>query len=538
MDTTSDRRQGGGRPGPDAALLDAEVEAFPTGSDESGGPSAGAEAPGRSLGANVATLATSQLITWTLTLLWTFIVPRLLGPQAIGLLVIATSLASLVTVVLSFMTRDFLVREIVSDRAGVNRLVSTALLTRAAAIPLGFVAATVYGHIAGLDREAMAVMYLTAAATGCVILMDVALATFQASERMQYIAYTDVGSKSLNTLGGVLLALTGFGIVAVSSFSVLVAALALGVALWWAHRLVGLGARPAPAIQVLRKAGPYWLISVLFVAYVWTDGFLLGILVPTEVVGWYGAATRLFTTMGFVAVIVATASLPRMIAAHAESPDRMFAAARQPFEWVFIAGLPLGVGMACTANDLVPFLYGHDYANSVIPLVILSLGLPLTYVNTVAAQVFIASGRPNMIAWLLATASAFNIALNLMLIPLTQEQWGNGAIGAAASLFLTEVVQVCMCMAIIGRKLMSRPALVRLGSAALAAAGMAAAVTLTDAAPLAIQVLLGAVTFVGLCLLLRVPKTSESEMAREGLRRLRGRSRIMPRSDLVEEGPA
>lgn len=526
MDTKTGDRQGAGGSGPGAELLDLPADGVPTAAAESAGSSPGHAGHGRSLGANIATLATSQLITWALTLLWTFTVPRLLGPQAIGLLVIATSLSSLVTVVLSVTTRDFLVREIVSDRAGASRLVSTALLTRAAAIPVAFLAATVYGHVAGLGTEATAVMYLTAAATGCLILMDVALAAFQACERMQYIAYTDVGSKSLNTLGSTLLVVTGFGIVAVSSFGVLVAALALGFALWWAQRLVGLGARPAPVAEVLRKASPYWLTSVLFMTYVWSDGFLLGILVPTEVVGWYGAATRLFTTMGFVAVIVTTASLPGMIAAHAESPNRMFAVARQPLEWVVIAGLPLGVGMACTANDLVPFLYGPDYANSVLPLVILTLGLPLTYINIVANQVFIASGRPKMTAWLLATAAAFNIAFNLALIPLSQERLGNGAIGAAAALLLTEVLQVGMSMAIIGRRLLSRTTLLRLGAATLAAAGMAAVVTLADSTPLAIQVLLGAVAYVGLCILLRVPTSSELDLARRGLHSLQIRARL------------
>ncbi len=514
---------GGSGPG---EQLDIPADSGPVSNAESGESAAGRADHGRSLGANIATLATSQLITWTLTLLWTFTVPRLLGPQAIGLVVIATSLSSLVTVVLSFTTRDFLVREIVSDRTKASRLVSTALLTRAAAIPVGFLAAAAYGHVAGLDGEAMAVMYLTAAATGCVILLDVALAVFQASERMQYIAYTDVGAKSLNTLGGALLALAGFGIVAVSTFGVLVAVLALGFALWCAHRLVELGARPAPVTKVLRTASPYWLTSVLFMTYVWSDGFLLGILVPTEVVGWYGAATRLFTTMGFVAVIVTTASLPRMIAAHAQNPDRMFATARQPLEWVVIAGLPLGVGMACIANDLIPFLYGPDYANSVLPLVLLTLGLPLTYINIVANQVFIASGRPKTTAWLLAAASVCNIAFNVVLIPLTQERLGNGAIGAAAALLLTELLQVAMSMSMIGRRLLSRTTVLRLGSATLAVAGMAAVVTLADSTPLAIQALLGAVAYVGLCLVLRVPTASELDLARQGLHHLKVRAGV------------
>lgn len=510
MGTSTDRPTGEAAAG---QVLDVREDS--ESADLEGGDPEGLErAPKRSLAGNIAALATSQLITWVLTLLWTLAVPRLLGPEAMGMLVIATSLAALVTVVLSFATRDFLVREMVSDHAVSSRLMTTALLTRGAAIPIAFLAAAAYGQFANLDSEAMSVMYLTAAATGCVILMDVALAAFQARERMQFIAYLDVGSKSLNSLGGVLLAVAGFGIVAISSFGLLVALLALLVSLRWIHRIVRLGARPLPARQVLRKAGPYWLVSVLFVAYVWADGLLLGLLVPTEVVGWYGVATRLFFTMGFLPVIVMTASLPRLIAAHADSPERMYVEARKPLEWVVLAGLPIGLGMACTADELVPVLFGADYANAVLPLVILALGLPLTYVNTVAAQVFIAAGRPRALIWLLALASVVNIVLNLVLIPMTQSRWGNGAIGAAGSMLLTEILQLILCLAVMGKGLLVRSTLRRIGAAALATTAMATVVMVADGTPLALQILLGAATFVSACLVLRIPTEQEIDVAR------------------------
>lgn len=500
-------------------------------------PSAGFRSPARSLGANMATLATSQVITWTVTLMWTLVVPRLLGPEAIGMLVIATSVTSVTAVVVGVTTRDFLVREMVAHASGARALLRTALVTRAAVVPVLFLAVHGYGRMAGFEGGSMTVLYLMAGATACVVLMEPALASFQAAQRMQHIAFTDVANKSLTALGGVVLALAGYGVVAIAGLTFLVAAAALCYALWWAHRLVGLGARRAPASAVLGRARPYWVVSVLFTAYVWADGIFLGLLAPTEVVGWYGAATRLFTTVGFFAVIVTTASLPKMIAAHAAGPDRMFAVARQPFEWVVLAGLPLGVGMACTADELVSFLYGPGYEPSVLPLVILSLGLPLTYINIVANQIFVASARPRLGAWLLAIAAVFNISLNLVLIPLAQERWGNGAIGAAASLLLTEILQVCLSMVVIGRGLLGAATLVRVALGAVATAGMAAVVMMADAAPLPVQVVLGVATFAGLIVLLRVPTTSEWEVARRGMQRLRSCSRISPREDLADDEP-
>lgn len=480
----------------------------------------------RSLMANVASLAASQVITWTFALLWTFIVPRLIGPEEMGLLVIATSVTSVAAVVLGVTTRDFLVRQMVSDLPHASMLLVAALLTRVAVVPLVFLVGVAYVWFADLGGAGMAVICILAGATAFTMLTEPGLAVFQATERMQYMAYTDVVNKTLQTLGGVLLAYAGFGVVAIAGLNFVVAGLALLLALRWVHRLIGLRAHPAPVAPLVRAAGPYWLVAVFFVAYLWADGLLLGILVPTEVVGWYGAATRLFTTLMFIAAVIAAASLPRLITAHASAPERMFAVAREPFEWVIIIGLPLGVGLACVADDLVPILYGPDYVGATPALAILALGIPLMYMNIMVNQLFIAGGRPKVMATVLAAAAAVNISLNLVLIPLTQERLGNGAVGAAASLLLTEVVQVVIGMALIGRRLLIRSTLQRIVTAWIASAGMAAAVILASPTPLLMQVLVGIAVFAALAVLLHLPTPAELAAARRGVFRVQARIRL------------
>ncbi len=481
--------------------------------------------PGRSLGRNLVSLATSQLITWVLALLWTFVVPRLLGPNDMGQLVIATSVTSLVAVLFGVLTREFLVRELVRRPESARSVISTALLTRVAVIPVLFVVAALYGQLADLSGQGMTVMYLTALAMSFTVLIDPAIATFQATERMQYIAYTDVANKSLTTLGGVLLALGGFGVVMIAGLSSVVALLALVLALVWAHRLIRLGARPAPALPILRRGAPYWFVAVFYVGYLWADGFLLGVLAPPEVVGWYGAASRLFTTMMFIATIIATASLPRMIAAHAKGDDAMIAAGRPSFEWVVMLGLPIGIGLASVSGSLVPLLYGDEYLQAVVPLALLGLGIPLMYMNIIVGQMFIASGRPQMIGWMLAAATVVNIGLNLTLIPASQSAWGNGAIGAAAALLMTEVVQAGIGVALLGRRLLTGATIRRLAATLMASGGMAAAVWLVHSQPLIVQVLLGAVVFVVLFLVLRVPTADEVVQARRIGRRILAKAR-------------
>src|SRR3954447_8961828 len=89
---------------------------------------------------NTAVLAGGQLVTWTMTLGWTLVVPRLLGPAGMGLIVSAWSVTGILGIVLGLGTKNFLVRALVVDRPGAPRLVGTALVLRVLLSPV-FVAA-------------------------------------------------------------------------------------------------------------------------------------------------------------------------------------------------------------------------------------------------------------------------------------------------------------------------------------------------------------------------------------------------------------
>jgi hypothetical protein len=65
-----------------------------------------------------------------------------------------------------------------------------------------------------------------------------------------------------------------------------------------------------------------------------------------------------------------------------------------------------------------------------------------------------------------------NPAINLVLIPLTQSRLHNGAIGAAVSLLLTELVIVTAGFCLVGRGVLGLRALRRFAAAAVASVGM------------------------------------------------------------------
>jgi O-antigen/teichoic acid export membrane protein len=483
----------------------------------------------RGLAGNIAALAASQAITWSLTLLWTLVVPRLIGPAGMGLLVTATSATAILGLALGLPTRDFLTREMAAQPQQTAALVGSAMAFRALMAPVFFAGVAVYAAFAHLGTAGTTVLYLTTAATVFALLAEPVLAAFQASERMQYLAYYDVLNKAFVSFGGVALAVLGVQVVGLTAFGLVVAGGSLLVAAVWARRMVHIDLRPGlrRIAAVVRASVPYWAFGVFFMVYLWVDSVMLGLLVPPEVVGYYGVATKLFTTLMFVPFIVATASLPRLVTAFEESWQRLGAAARAPLEIVVVLSLPACVGAAMTAGDAIPALYGRSFAGAVPVMVILALCVPPMYLNVMLNQVLIAARRPMVWTYLMIVATVVNPVVNLVLIRAADARWHNGAIGAAGSLLVTELLIVCAGTAIVGRRVLTAPMLWRLARAAVAALAMAGAMHAVSAAGFLPEAVVGLATFAGCAMLLRVVSAEERQLARtiaaQVLGRLRGR---------------
>src|SRR4051794_3860350 len=129
---------------------------------------------------NTAVLAGGQLATWTATLGWTLVVPRVLGPAGMGLIVSAWSVTGILAILLGLGTRNYLVRAIVLDRFAIARLVATATVLRIALSPLFVAAIVLYAHAAGYGSQGRLALYLAGGATVLALLTEPIQAVFQA----------------------------------------------------------------------------------------------------------------------------------------------------------------------------------------------------------------------------------------------------------------------------------------------------------------------------------------------------------------------
>jgi O-antigen/teichoic acid export membrane protein len=460
-----------------------------------------------------------------MTLAWTLVVPRVLGPAGMGLLVAALAATGVLGVVLGLGTRNYLVREMVVDWTDARSLIGTAIAMRLLLTPLFAGAVVVYVHLTHASHDGSLALYLVGAASIFTLLAEPMQAGFQALERMQYLAYSDVINKSAQGLLGIVLVLVGFRVVGIAAGSMAVAALVVTLNALWLRRHVEIAVKTTvhQLASMVKHSIAYGAFGVFFMVYLWIDSVMLSLMTRPEVVGWYGVPTKLFQSLMFLPVVVSTAWLPRLVSAFQHGPERLRATARTPLELVLVLSLPICATTAILARPAIQLLYGSPYANASPVMVVLGLCIPPMYLNIMLNQVLIAAKRQRSWTWVMAGATVINPLFNLALIPLTESRYHNGAIGASVSLLLTELVIVSVGFVMVGRDVVDR-ALVRRVLLAIAASsamwGVAFALRSLGTVPSA---LLGGAAFVLLAIGLGIVKPEELALLGRGLTVARGR---------------
>lgn len=428
----------------------------------------------RRLSLNLTALGSGQMVTWTMTLLWTLVVPRLIGPDGLGMIVSALSVAGILGIALGLGTRNYLVREMVVNPDSAPQLVGTALVLRLFLVPAFAVAVALYARLAHIAHEETIVLYLAAATTVLMLLAEPIQAGFQAMERMKYLAYSDVINKSCQSLIGIGLAVAGFRAVGLTANMAVVALLLVWINLIWLRRFFRISFHTSFRMikTMTKESTAYWAYGIFGTFYLWIDTVMLSLFTNSRTVGWYGASVNLFQTLMFVPVLLSTAWLPRLVTAFERGMPELHKTARAPFELVLILSAPICAGTAMAAGPIIHTLYGRAFAPATSVLVILALCIPFIYLNIIQAQVLLAAKRQAWWTYAMLGSSIFNPLLNLLLIPETAHRYGNGAIGASISLLVTEAAMVITGFFMVGRNVFGGDTLRRPLLAAAASLGM------------------------------------------------------------------
>lgn len=466
--------------------------------------------PAGVLARNVGMLAGSQAITWCAGVAWALFVPRALGANGTGVFTLSVAASGILTVLIGLGLRPLLVREISIDSSRAARLIPSAVFMRALlAIPmLGLLAA--FARFGKFDQEQVIALYLGWGVCVLYVLFEPVQAALQAVEKMQYLAYADILTKTCVNLLSVALVVIGLRAIGLLSLSVVTLAIVLLMHVRWMRKYFATdwSFRPREIWDLTRASLPYLGFALFFTFYLWIDSLMLSVMTPSRVLGWYGLPTKLFGTLMFLPVILSTAWLPRLAGAFRRGPEALIEAARVPLQIVLALSLPVCVGVVLISDHLITFLYGPDFKQSIPVMALLALSVPPMYLNIMVNQILIARQQQMIWTKAMGIACVVNPLFNLVLIPYFQRADGNGAIGAAIGLLLTELVLAAIGVAVV-RECFNRALLNRVARAAVATAGMGVAVLAARRFGLAPAILAGLVVYPMLAVPLRIVSRDE-----------------------------
>jgi O-antigen/teichoic acid export membrane protein len=463
----------------------------------------------RTIVRNASFLMGSQVITWGLTFLLTIFLPRYLGPAGIGQLQLAGSLWTIVGVIASLGTDKLVMKEIARSPNQVSDMMSSTLVLRTLLFMVGALGMFAYLQLADYPAQTVWVIWII----GFGALMGQIGGTYDAVlrglERMHHTSLALVISFAVGALFQIGLVLMGYGVVPIAASGLISSTISLAIQ---AHFLqkdysLKLAVNRDLVRSVARASLPYFLVSIGMVVYHQVDIVIISLLADEVTIGWYGTAIRLYGTLLFIPNVFVMALFPALSRAYTGSPTDSNGLAQKSLNLLLLVGVPIGFGVAVLANPIVVLLYGPAFAKSGPVLAMLGLLLIVTYVNMLLGFLLISMDRQKTMAVVMLVMTCATILLDLILVPWTMKTFANGALGGALSYVLTESGMLIAGIALLPRGAFNRGNTQVITRLILAGAVMAAATWFVRESFLLIPVLVGAVTYIGMILILRaLPK--------------------------------
>lgn len=182
--------------------------------------------------------------------------------------------------------------------------------------------------------------------------------------------------------------------------------------------------------QWLVMSLPFALTFIITSVYFNVDLPLVNLIRGKDEAGWYSSGYKVFASVLFIAQTILSVGFPVLSLMWKEEDGRFRWAVERLWKGLLAAGWPVAVGCVLLAPA---FRFIYNYGPSEPAFQILSVGIVFMFVTNTFIGALNAIDRQSSFAWAAFWSMVFNIAANLIAIPL----WGY--IGASWTTVLTEV---------------------------------------------------------------------------------------------------
>lgn len=441
---------------------------------------------GRSMGRNLSVMMVAQLFTWVSSFVLLLYLPRYLGSVEYGRLFVALSIREILSIVIDYGGSHLIPKVVAREPHRRRQVVRTYALVRAAIWAGCSVTLALAAWWLQASEWMVRLVAVLLVANLAESLSRTLRSYFQGLENLERPAAAQIAERVTVAAFAVGVLLLGGGSLQVAMVmaagTVLHLAVLMGIS-WPLLRSQGILGAPRPGETEppeagtpdadLPKAGtpangslenappkrppapstpsetslasgmPYFLWSVFSILYFRVDALMLGSMAEERVTGWYGGAYRFFDAVMVVPALYRLAVYPVLarLMSDPQASGGLGSTLERSLRLIVVLSVPLAVTVWFLAPEIIGFFMGiGEYAPSVPILRIFALAIPLMFADFILTSALLAAAdRQRAWAAVGLAAVALNVALNLALIPYTQQHMGNGGLGAAVATLATEL---------------------------------------------------------------------------------------------------
>ena len=261
--------------------------------------------------------------------------------------------------------------------------------------------------------------------------------------------------------------------------------------------------------SLIAEGLPFGLAMFIVVLYGRSGVLLLKGLANDSEVAYFNIAYMLSQPLGFISSALSISAFPSFARRAQLGASGIGPVLRKTIKYQLVMAMPIAVGLSLLAERVIPFLFhGGGFANAGPALRILSLGLPLIFLNLTSRYVLAAMDSQRSYLYAILAGLMVNVGLGAAFAaPL-------GAAGASLGLLGGELAVFLMCQRTLGRHVGVSAVLSELGRPALAAVVMGLVVIALGSMSLLLVPVIGAAVYVAMLFALRVFGRDELQVLR------------------------
>jgi len=419
---------------------------------------------------------------------------RYLGPERYGQFTLALMYMQLFSVLADVGLFTTVVREISRDPSRTDELAGNALTLRLALAVTMIALASATSLLLPYEPDVRVAIVLAGGPLLFGMLTSSLVAVLQSRLRMGRAVIAEVSGRAVALgLVGLVVALDlGFYAVMGAAGGGALATLVVTWALTRQVSAVRFHADLAVWRSLLAASLPLGVALAVNELYFRADTLIISLFEPFEQVGLYTLAYRILEFILVLGSIFLTTVFPLLSEAVAHDEPRALRLIQSSTDALILLALPVVAGGLVLAPRIVELAGGADFADAATPLSILLFAGALSWVNGVFGFALVAKRRQLSALWLNLTALAFNLGLNLLLVPVY------GIVVAAVVTVASELVILAGSYPLMRRHFSFFPRLRTLGAALVGAGAMGAVLWPLRDAPLPLVVPLGAALYAGI----------------------------------------